>query len=215
VKKSIYTMILDVLTYLTLGIGALTMLLPFLWMVSVSFREPAQQYSRNIIPDPFTLQNYIGLFQDLPNHAFPYLVFNSFKLSALAVVGQILTCAMAAFVFAIVKFKGREVLFVLLLATMMIPSQVSLIPNFIIFKYLHLIGTQWPLILPAFWGGAFGTFLLLRAWMVLLSLTFSGASTCRYPNLLSLLFQFLSSRILGMICSIHSYIFPRICSKPR
>jgi ABC-type glycerol-3-phosphate transport system permease component len=103
VKKSIYTMILDVLTYLTLGIGALTMLLPFLWMVSVSFREPAQQYSRNIIPDPFTLQNYIGLFQDLPNHAFPYLVFNSFKLSALAVVGQILTCAMAAFVFAIVK----------------------------------------------------------------------------------------------------------------
>jgi multiple sugar transport system permease protein len=167
VKKSIYTMILDVLTYLTLGIGALTMLLPFLWMVSVSFREPAQQYSRNIIPDPFTLQNYIGLFQDLPNHAFPYLVFNSFKLSALAVVGQILTCAMAAFVFAIVKFKGRDVLFVLLLATMMIPSQVSLIPNFIIFKYLHLIGTQWPLILPAFWGGAFGTFLLRQYFLTI------------------------------------------------
>jgi multiple sugar transport system permease protein len=167
VKKSIYTMILDVLTYLTLCIGALTMLLPFLWMVSVSFREPAQQYSRNIIPDPFTLQNYIGLFQDLPNHAFPYLVFNSFKLSALAVVGQILTCAMAAFVFAIVKFKGRDVLFVLLLATMMIPSQVSLIPNFIIFKYLHLIGTQWPLILPAFWGGAFGTFLLRQYFLTI------------------------------------------------
>jgi multiple sugar transport system permease protein len=167
VKKSIYKMILDVLTYLTLGIGALTMLLPFLWMVSVSFREPAQQYSRNIIPDPFTLQNYIGLFQDLPNHAFPYLVFNSFKLSALAVVGQILTCAMAAFVFAIVKFKGRDVLFVLLLATMMIPSQVSLIPNFIIFKYLHLIGTQWPLILPAFWGGAFGTFLLRQYFLTI------------------------------------------------
>jgi multiple sugar transport system permease protein len=50
---------------------------------------------------------------------------------------------------------------------MMIPSQVSLIPNFIIFKYLHLIGTQWPLILPAFWGGAFGTFLLRQYFLTI------------------------------------------------
>ena len=166
-KKSLYQTILDILTYLTLGFGALTMLLPFLWMISVSFREPAQQYSRALIPNPFTVQNYIDLFETLPNHAFPYLVFNSFKLSLLTTIGQIITCAMAAFVFAIVKFKGRDFLFALLLATMMIPSQVSLIPNFIIFKYLHLIGTQWPLILPAFWGGAFGTFLLRQYFLTI------------------------------------------------
>jgi ABC-type glycerol-3-phosphate transport system permease component len=74
---------------------------------------------------------------------------------------------MAAFVFAIVKFKGRNLLFALLLATMMIPPQVSLIPNFIIFKYMSLIGTQWPLILPAFWGGAFGTFLLRQYFLTI------------------------------------------------
>lgn len=166
-SKTTQKLILDVLSYVILIFGALTMLVPFLWMLSVSLRVPAQQFSRNIIPDPFTLQNYADLWKNLPDHAFPYLVFNSFKISTLTAVGQLLTCAMAAFVFAIVKFKGREFLFALLVATLMIPPQVSLIPNFIIFKYLHLIGTQWPLILPAFWGGAFGTFLLRQYFLTI------------------------------------------------
>lgn len=165
--KSLQKTVLDTLAYLVLGIGALTMLLPFMWMISVSFREPAQQYSRNLIPDPIVFQNYVDLFRVLPNNAFLALVFNSFKISILTVIGQVLTCAMAAFVFAVVKFKGRNLLFALLLATMMIPPQVSLIPNFIIFKYMHLIGTQWPLILPAFWGGAFGTFLLRQYFLTI------------------------------------------------
>ena len=157
----------DIVAYIIIILGALTMLVPFLWMISVSLREPAQQFSRNIIPDPVTLKNYIDLFKDLPNQAFFYLTYNSFKLSILSVVGQVLTCAMAAFVFAIVKFKGRDFLFALLLGTLMIPSQVSLIPDFIIFRYLGLIGTQWPLILPAFWGGAFGTFLLRQYFLTI------------------------------------------------
>jgi multiple sugar transport system permease protein len=159
--------LLNILAYIVLILGASTMLIPFLWMISVSLREPAQQFSRDLIPDPITLQNYIDLFRDLPNQAFFYLTYNSFKLSLLAVIGQVLTCAMAAFVFAIVKFKGRNFLFALLLATLMIPSQVSLIPDFIIFRYLGLIGTQWPLILPAFWGGAFGTFLLRQYFLTI------------------------------------------------
>lgn len=166
-SKSLNKTLLDIITYAILIIGALTMVVPFIWMISVSFREQAYQFSRNIIPDPFTLRNYVDLFEDLPDNAFIYLTYNSFKLSIITVIGQILTCAMAAFVFAVVKFRGRNILFALLLATMMIPPQVSLIPNFIIFKYLHLIGTQWPLILPAFWGGAFGTFLLRQYFLTI------------------------------------------------
>ena len=166
-SRSFYKTILDVLIYAVLILGALTMLLPFVWMISVSLRVPADQFSRNIVPDPFTLKNYSDLFKDLPDQAFLYLTFNSFKLSLLSVIGQVLTCAMAAFVFAIVKFKGRDFLFALLVATLMIPPQVSLIPDFIIFKYLGLIGTQWPLILPAFWGGAFGTFLLRQYFLTI------------------------------------------------
>ena len=165
--RSSYKTMLDVIVYALLIIGALTMLIPFVWMVSVSFRLPAEQFSRHIIPNPFTLKNYSDLFKDLPDNAFLILTYNSFKLSLLSVIGQVLTCAMAAFVFAIVKFKGRDFLFALLVATLMIPPQVSLIPNFIIFKYLHMIGTQWPLILPAFWGGAFGTFLLRQYFLTI------------------------------------------------
>jgi len=166
-SRSFYKTMLNFLAYVLLVIGALTMLIPFVWMISVSLRLPAEQFSRNIIPDPFTLKNYTDLFKDLPNQAFLYLTYNSFKLSLLSVIGQVLTCAMAAFVFAIVKFKGRDFLFALLVATLMIPPQVSLIPDFIIFKYLGLIGTQWPLILPAFWGGAFGTFLLRQYFLTI------------------------------------------------
>ncbi len=166
-SKSMYRNVLDVITYAVLIFGALTMLFPFVWMISVSFRTPAEQFSRNIIPSPFTIKNYFDLFKDLPDRAFLYLMFNSFKLSILAVIGQILTCAMAAFVFAIVKFKGRNFLFTLLIMTLMIPPQVSLIPNFIIFKYLGWIGTQLPLIVPAFWGGAFGTFLLRQYFLTI------------------------------------------------
>ena len=165
--RSFTKTILDLISYTFLIIGALTMLIPFVWMLSVSLREPAQQYARILVPTPVTLQNYIDLFKDLPDQAFLYLTFNSFKLSILTVIGQVLTCAMAAFVFAIVKFKGRDFLFALLVATLMIPPQVSLIPNFIIFKYLGWIGTQLPLIIPAFWGGAFGTFLLRQYFLTI------------------------------------------------
>jgi len=165
--KSKFKLVSDLLTYVLLILGAVVMIVPFLWMVSVSFRIPAQQYSHSFIPNPITIDNYIQLFKVLPDNAFAFLTFNSFKLSILMVIGQIITCAMAAFVFAIAKFKGRNFLFALLLATMMIPSQVSLIPNFIIFKLLGLIGTQWPLILPAFWGGAFGTFLLRQYFLTI------------------------------------------------
>jgi multiple sugar transport system permease protein len=158
---------LDAITFTLLGIGALTMVVPFLWMISVSLRLPAEQFSRNLIPSPITFQNYAEIWDNLPDRAFPYLVFNSFKLSILITLGQILTCAMAAFAFAVVRFRGRDLLFALLLATLMIPSQVSLIPNFILFKYMGLIGSQWPLILPAFWGGAFGTFLLRQYFLTI------------------------------------------------
>jgi multiple sugar transport system permease protein len=157
----------DLMIYIVLTIGGASMLLPFIWMISVSLRMPADQWSRNLIPNPVTFQNYVDVWANLPNNAFPYLVFNSFKLSILITIGQLLTCAMAAFIFAVVKFRGRDVIFALLLATLIIPTQVSLIPNFILFKYMGLIGSQWPLIMPAFWGGAFGTFLLRQYFLTI------------------------------------------------
>jgi len=116
-------------------------------MVSTSSNSGGSVH-RTLIPPTWTLQNFRDLFAvdiDFP------LLFSPVFYLGLTVVGQMLTCAMAAFCFAVVKFKGRDFLFTLLLLTLMIPSQVTLIPNFIIFKFLGLVGTSIPLWLPAFW----------------------------------------------------------------
>jgi multiple sugar transport system permease protein len=164
-SKKTRKIILDIETYVILSIGAVIMIGPFLWMVATSFKLPADQFTHTLIPYPATLENFRSLFSfDLD---FPRLFLNSTVISILNVVGQLLTCAMAAFCFAVVKFRGRSLLFTLLLVTLMIPSQVTLIPNFIIFKWLHLVGTSVPLWLPAFWGGAFGTFLLRQYFLTI------------------------------------------------
>lgn len=157
--------LLDVISYTLLVMGAVLMVGPFLWMVSTSFKLPGDQFTKTLIPPTFTLDNFRELFSVDIN--FPLLFWNSAYISILTTVGQLLTCAMAAFCFAVVKFKGRDLLFTLLLLTLLIPPQVTLIPDFIIFKYLRLIGTSVPLWLPAFWGGAFGTFLLRQYFLTI------------------------------------------------
>jgi ABC-type glycerol-3-phosphate transport system permease component len=157
-------LLLNLITYLLLSMGAVIMLTPFLWMVATSFKMPADQYTKTLIPNPATLNNFKELWSQLP---FPDLLFNSFKLSTLITIGQLLTCTMSAFVFAVVNFRLRNILFALLMVTLMIPPQVTLIPNFIVFGWLHLVGTQVPLWLPAFWGGAFGTFLMRQYFLTI------------------------------------------------
>ena len=156
---------LDLFTYTLLLVGALMMVIPFFWMVSTSFKLPADQFTKTLIPPHFTWQNYRELFAvDLD---FKLLFENSFFISAMITIGQLLTCSMGAFCFAVVNFKGRDLLFTALLATMLIPFHVTLIPNFIIFRWLNLIGTSVPLWLPAFWGGAFGTFLIRQYFLTI------------------------------------------------
>jgi len=156
--------VLDIITYAALILGGLVMVGPFLWMISTSFKLPADQFSRTLIPNPFTTQNFTQLWTILP---FGTLIWNSFKIAMINTVGQLLTCAMGAFVFAVVRFRFREWLFIALLGTLMIPYQVTIIPNFIIFKALGLYGTQAPLWIPAFMGGAFGTFLLRQYFLTI------------------------------------------------
>jgi ABC-type glycerol-3-phosphate transport system permease component len=156
--------IIDTTAFILLCLGVVVMAGPFVWMVSTALKEPADQFSKSLIPSPMTSQNFFKLFEVLPVGG---LLFNSLKIATLATMGQLLTCSMAGFVFAVVRFRFREPLFVALLATLMIPPQMSYIPDFIIFKYIGILGTQMPLWLPAFWGGAFGTFLLRQFFLTI------------------------------------------------
>jgi multiple sugar transport system permease protein len=157
--------VLDVMTYTLLTLGAFIMIAPFWWMVTTAFKLPANQYTKTLLPNPATLNNFKELL--VTGISFPLLFFNSFLISILTVVGQLLTCAMAAFAFAVVRFRGRGLLFTILLITLMIPPQVTLIPNFIIFQWLRLVGTTVPLWITAFLGGAFGTFLLRQYFLTI------------------------------------------------
>jgi ABC-type glycerol-3-phosphate transport system permease component len=156
--------LVDALVYLLLILGALLMVGPFIWMIATALKPPADQFSRALIPNPATLVNFQRLWQQLP---FTRLIVNSLSIAVLSTIGQMLTCAMAGFCFAVVDFPFRRGLFLSLLATLMLPPQITLVPNFILFKWLGLIGTQVPLWLPAFWGGAFGTFLLRQYFLTI------------------------------------------------
>jgi ABC-type glycerol-3-phosphate transport system permease component len=155
---------IDVMAFAALTLGALAMIGPFVWMISTSLKPVAEQFDMTLIPQNPTLENYPRLFDIMPFHL---MIWNSFKISAISVAGQLLTCSMAAFIFAVVRFPGRQFLFGLLLVTLMIPGQVTAIPQFIIFKTLGLYGTQAPLYVPAFLGGAFGTFLMRQYFMTI------------------------------------------------
>lgn len=137
--------------------GTVLMIGPFIWMISTSLKVPGDQFDKQLIPREITLENFSVAWKLMD---FQNLLWNSFSIAALSTIGQVVTCSMGAFVFAVVEFKGRNFLFILLLATLMVPNQMTVIPQFLIFKWLGLYGTSAPLYLPSFLGGAFGVFLL-------------------------------------------------------
>ncbi|MCE7983682.1 MAG: carbohydrate ABC transporter permease [Caldilinea sp. CFX5] len=140
--------------------------LPFLWMISSSLKEQGYIfiYPPQWLPEPVRWQNYIDLF-----NAMPFLLFfyNSLKIAFLTTVGQLLTCSLAAYVFARFQFWGRDTLFAILLATLMVPFQVTMIPVFITMHRINLLDTHLALWGPAFLGGAYGTFLLRQFFLTL------------------------------------------------
>jgi len=149
----------NLLRYLALTAVAAVMVGPFLWMVSTSMMDQADifRYPPRWLPPVFTLKNYRAIMDVLP---LGRMLLNSFTIAVSATVGQLLSCALAAYAFARMNFRGKSVLYFILLATMMIPPQVTMIPVFLIMRFLGWIDTLYALIVPAFFGGAFGTFLL-------------------------------------------------------
>ena len=154
--------------------GGLLMMVPFLWMISTSLKTRAEVFVMppTIFPAVAQWHNYVDMWNALP---FGTFFFNSFKIATLNTIGQLISCSMAAYAFAALRFRFREPLFALLLVTLIIPFQVVLVPNFILYRLLpnptsasgNWIGTQEPLWVAAFLGGAFGTFLLRQFFLAI------------------------------------------------
>lgn len=134
-------------------------LVPFAWMVTSALKtaDAVIAFPPQWIPNPILWDNFPQSWDVVPM-GMAYL--NSFKISALDTIGGLLTCSMAAYAFARLRFPGRDILFIVMLATLMIPQEVNLIPLYILFKQLHWIDTHWPLIIPPILQNPYGVFLL-------------------------------------------------------
>ncbi|RKX51815.1 MAG: carbohydrate ABC transporter permease, partial [Thermotoga sp.] len=156
-------MVKKITFYTLLSIMGFFSVFPLLWMVATSFNSSGAIFKvpPTIIPDMLfkhgMWSNYVSIFKD---YNFGRFTLNSTIVAFGAAIGQLITCSMAAFAFAKMQFKGKEILFGLLLATMMIPLEVTIIPEFLIMFKLHWLNTYLPLIVPSFLVGSFGTFLL-------------------------------------------------------
>jgi multiple sugar transport system permease protein len=148
-----------------LVIGAVTMILPFLWMVSTALKENqfVLRMPPQLIPNPVSWENFTRLTELYP---IVRIFGNSVFVAVAITLGQLITCSMAAYAFARMKFRGSNVLFVLYLATLMIPSQVTITPLFIMMRYLNWINTYQGIIAPGVFS-AFGTFLLRQSFLSL------------------------------------------------
>lgn len=168
-KKTSFEIIVETLKtagwYLLLcGVGIL-MIIPFIWMLSTSLKESSAvfSYPPEWIPNPIVWENYIKAWQAAP---FGRYFFNSIFVAVCITMGQVFTSSLAAYAFARVEFPGRDKIFLAYLATMMIPGQVTMIPVFILLKYIGWIDTYKALIIPGIFT-AYGTFMLRQFFLTI------------------------------------------------
>lgn len=144
--------------YILLTIGALVMIIPFVWMLSTSLKDQQQLFAwpPSWLPNPFIWKNYTDVWTRIN---FSLYGWNTIKITVAVTVGRLILCSMAGYGFARMKFPGKDFLFMLTLATMMISSQITIVPNFIIMRYLGLVDTHLGVILPQLADG-FSIFLM-------------------------------------------------------
>ncbi len=145
--------------HLAMGALAAVALLPFYWLVASSLKNDSQVLASPPVwvPHPAVWSNYPDAL-----HYIPFLLYmrNTLYICVMTMVGTVLSCSLVAYSFAKLRWPGRDALFVIVLATLMLPGQVTMIPVFAIFRWLGWIGSYKPLIVPSFFGNAFFIFLL-------------------------------------------------------
>ena len=152
--------------YALLILGTVVFVLPFLWMVSTALKQSQEVFTfpPTFWPSSPQWQNFNEGWTVLP---FSLFLFNTLLITTLAVAGNMVSCILPAYAFARLEARGKRVAFALMLATMMIPIEVTLVPMFIVFSKLNMVNTFWPLILPAWFGYAYFIFLLRQFFMTI------------------------------------------------
>lgn len=159
-KKTIKTTLYHIFVILV----GFVMIYPLVWLVMSAFKPTGEIFSTadSLIPANFTTANYPKGWAGFAGYSFSSFFKNSFVVSGLATLGSLLSSPLVAFGFSRLRFRGRKIWFSLMLITMMLPYQIIMIPQYIIFNNLGWVGTILPLVVPNFFSGAFFVFLIMQ-----------------------------------------------------
>ena len=165
VLRRLRASIADGTVFVLLLAVSIVMMAPLIWMLSTSLRSPLQSFllPPKWIPTDWQWGNYAAVFDEAPFFRF---LLNSVIISGAVVAGQLITSAMAAYAFARLRFPGKGMLFVVLMSSLMVPIQATVIPIFVLLGELRLADTLWAVILPG-WSSAFGVFLLRQYFLTI------------------------------------------------
>jgi multiple sugar transport system permease protein len=142
--------------YVLLALGGIIMIFPFVWMIATSFKQPWDVYNLSIIPPEPTFYNYIRLFR---GSSFPRWFLNSFIVGLLVTFSVLFFDSLVGYTLCKFNFKGKRVIFILILSTMMIPTEMLIIPWYIMSNKLGWVNSYWGIMFPGMMTG-FGTFLM-------------------------------------------------------
>ncbi|MCM3720051.1 carbohydrate ABC transporter permease [Fictibacillus phosphorivorans] len=150
--------------HIVLITASIFFMIPFVWMVSTSLKPLTQIFSfpPEWIPKPVEWSNYTNAMSYIP--FFTYLK-NTLVITFVSTIGVVISCPLVAYSFAKLRWPGRNILFIITIGVMMIPGQVTMIPLFLLFEKLGMVGTPYPLVIPAFFGVPFYIFLLRQFFM--------------------------------------------------
>jgi multiple sugar transport system permease protein len=193
------------LTYLVLVAGSLMFIIPFYWMVRTSLMavENIFNYPPQLVPDPVVWHNYVEMWETGP---FLHWVRNSAIVTLTTMVGETVTSMLVAFGFARTRFPGRNKLFVVVLASLMIPYYVVLVPRYILFRDLGWLNTLYPLIIPELFGSAFSIF-VLRQFFLTLPIELDEAATVDGANLWTILWRIVAPLSKPAIATVAVFSF--------
>ena len=193
------------LMHVVMILFGITFLMPLAWVISTSLKLPGQVFIQPIqwIPTDPRFSNYLEVFRLVP---FGNFVFNSFYVTILGTLGAVLSSVTVAFALARIRWPGRNLVFAVLLATLMLPGIVTLVPVFIMFSKIQWVGTYFPLWVPAWFGGAFYIF-LIRQYMMTLPIELDEAARIDGASHFRVLWQVVAPLCGPAIASVAIFAF--------
>jgi ABC-type glycerol-3-phosphate transport system permease component len=192
--------------------------LPFFWALLTSLKTPAEIFIFPPIwfPAAFQWHNYIDIWQQAP---FATFLLNSCIVTLFSMIGQLLSASLVAYGFARFKFPGRNVLFLIVLSTLMLPHQITVIPTFLLYKILGWLDSFKPLIVPSFFGGGAFSIFLFRQFFLTIPQEFDEAARMDGANSLLIFFRillplstpiFTTMGIFSFLGSWNAFFYPLI-----